>query len=129
MYNDLKILYWWLGLKKDRFKFVEHFITSQLIKVEHKRLLGELQLLQLLEWKWEEITINFVIGLSRTVSRQDIAIWVIVDRFSKVAHFFLISIPYSMDKLAVLYIKEIVSLHRVPVSIVSYREARFTSRC
>ena len=70
---------------------------------------------------------DFVVGLMRTVSRQD-AIWVIVDRFSKVAHFIPISMTYSMDKLAALYIKEIVRLHGVPVSIVSYRDTIFTFR-
>ena len=70
---------------------------------------------------------EFVLGLPRTVSRQD-AIWVIVDRFSKVAHFILISMTCSMTKLAALYIKKIVRLHGVPISIVSDRDARFTSR-
>ena len=70
---------------------------------------------------------DFVVGLPRTVSHQD-TIWIIVDRFSKVAHFNSISMTYSMDKLAALYIKEIARLHGVPVSIVSYRDARFTSR-
>ena len=67
---------------------------------------------------------NFVVGLSRTVSRQDV-IWVIADRFSKVAHFIPISMTYFMDKLAALYIKEIVRLHGVPVSIVSDRDVRY----
>ena len=67
---------------------------------------------------------DFVVGLPRIVSRQD-AIWVIVDKFSKVSHFILISMTYSMDKLAALYIKEIVRLHGVLVFIVSYRYARF----
>ena len=70
---------------------------------------------------------DFVVGLPRTVFRQD-AIWVIVDRFSKVSHFILISMTYSMDKLAALYIKEIVRLYGVPVSIISYKDARFISR-
>ena len=67
---------------------------------------------------------DFVFGLPRTVSRQD-AIWAIVDRFSKVTHFIPISMTYSIDKLVVLYIKETIRLHGVPVS---ERHARFTSR-
>ena len=70
---------------------------------------------------------DFVVGLPKIVSSQD-AIWVIVDRFSKVAHFIMISMTYSMNELAALYIKEIGRLHGVPVSIVSDRDARFTSR-
>ena len=78
MYNDLKSLYWWPGMKNDIFWFVERYLTYQQIKVEHKRPTGELQPLPLPEWKWEEITMNFVVGLRKTVSRQD-AVWVITD--------------------------------------------------
>ena len=70
---------------------------------------------------------DFVVGLPKTLSRQD-AVWVIVDRHTKVAHFIPISMTYSMDKLAALYIKEIVSLHGIPVAIISDRDARFTSK-
>ena len=114
-------------MKKDIFKFVECCLTCQQIKAKHKRLPRELQPLQLPDWKWEKITMNFVVGLPKTVPRQD-ALWVIVDRFTKVAHFIPISMTYFMDKLATLYIKKIVRLHRVPVSIVLDRDARFTSR-
>ena len=71
MYNHFKILYWWPGMKNDIFKFVECCLTYQQIKAEHKRLPGELQPLQLPEWKWEEIVMDFVVGLPRTVSCQD----------------------------------------------------------
>ena len=70
---------------------------------------------------------NFVVRLPRIISHQDAA-WVIVDRLSKVAHFIPISMTYSMDKLATLYIKEIVRLHGMSISIVSDKDARFTSR-
>ena len=70
---------------------------------------------------------DFVVGLPRIVSRQD-AIWVIIDRFIKVVHFIPISMIYSMNKVDALYIKEIARLHEVPVSIVSDRDFRFTSR-
>ena len=70
---------------------------------------------------------DFVVRLPRTVSHQD-AVWVIVDRFSKVAHFIPISMTYSMDKLAALYIKNIVRLHGISVSTILDRDARFTTR-
>ena len=114
-------------MKKDIFKFVEHYLTCQQIKAEHKRPAGELQPLPLPEWKWEDIAMDFVVGLPKTVSRQD-AVWVIVDRHTKVAHFIPISMTYSMDKLAALYIKEIVRLHGIPIAIISDRDARFTSK-
>ncbi|KAE8721419.1 Detected protein of unknown function [Hibiscus syriacus] len=79
------------------------------------------------EWKWERITMDFVTGLPLTPSKKD-SIWVIVDRLTKSAHFIPIRVNYSLDKLAKLYISEIVRLHGVPLSIISDRDPRFTSR-
>ncbi len=70
---------------------------------------------------------DFVIGLSRTQKSHD-AVWVIVNKLTKFAHFFLVRMDYSLERLAKLYIDKIVRLHRVPVSIVSNRNPRFTSR-
>ena len=70
---------------------------------------------------------NFVTGLPRT-QRQHDAIWVIVDRLTKPAHFLPVNVEDSLEKLAKLYVDEIVRLHRIPVSIVSDRDPRFTSR-
>jgi hypothetical protein len=70
---------------------------------------------------------DFVVGLPRTPSGQD-AIWVIVDRLTKSAHFLPIKITDSMERLTDLYVQEIVRLHGVPISIVSDRDPRFTSR-
>ena len=70
---------------------------------------------------------DFVTGLPRT-QRQHDAIWVIVDRLTKSAHFLPINVEDSLEKLAKLYVDEIVRLHGVPVSIVSDRDPRFTSR-
>ncbi|KAL4199083.1 hypothetical protein AMTRI_Chr03g49450 [Amborella trichopoda] len=70
---------------------------------------------------------DFVFSLPRTSSGHD-SIWVIVDRLAKAAHFLPIRMTYTLDRLAQLYIKEIVRLHGVPVSIVSDRDTRFTSK-
>ena len=75
----------------------------------------------------ESISMDFVTGLPRTVSGY-YAIWVIVDRLTKSAHFLPINIRFSLEKLAQLYIKEIIRLHGVPSSIISYTDPRFTSR-
>ncbi|XP_049392624.1 uncharacterized protein LOC125857001 [Solanum stenotomum] len=79
------------------------------------------------EWKWERITMDFVSGLPRTQRNHD-AIWVIVDRLTKSAHFLAITMGYSLERLAELYINEIVRLHGIPVSIISDPDPRFTSR-
>ena len=70
---------------------------------------------------------DFVSGLPLTPSKKD-AIWVIVDRLTKSTHFIPIRTDFSLDKLAELYISQIVRLHGVPISIVSDRDPRFTSR-
>ncbi|GKA60682.1 reverse transcriptase domain-containing protein [Tanacetum coccineum] len=78
------------------------------------------------EWKWESITMHFITKFPRTRNGHD-AIWVVVDRLTIPAHFLAIREDYSMEKLARLYIYEIVALHGVSVSIISDRDARFTS--
>ena len=70
---------------------------------------------------------DFVLRLPRTQAGFNV-IWVIVDRLTKSAHFLLVRTKFSLDRLAELYINEIVRLHGIPVSIVSDRDLRFTSR-
>ena len=70
---------------------------------------------------------DFVSGLPLTQKKHD-SVWVIIDRLTKSAHFIPVTIDYSMDQLAEIYVDEIVRLHRVPLSIVSDRDLRFTSR-
>ena len=70
---------------------------------------------------------DFVTGLPRTQKSHD-AIWVIVDRLTKSAHFLAMNIKDSLPKLAKLYIEEIVRLHGVPANIVSDRNPQFVSR-
>jgi hypothetical protein len=83
--------------------------------------------LKIPQWKWEEISMDFIVGLPTTKSGYD-SIWVIVDRFSKVAHFIPVKTTYKGVQLAELYIARIVCLHRVPKKIVSDRGTEFTSR-
>ena len=70
---------------------------------------------------------DFVVGLPMTRRKYD-SVWVMVDRLTKSAHFLLVRTDYSLDKLAELYIREIVWLHGIPISIISYRDPRITSR-
>jgi hypothetical protein len=81
--------------------------------------------LQVAEWKWEEIAMNFIMGLPRTQSGYD-SIWVIMDRLTKVAHFIPVETTYSRLQLTELYMSRIVCLHGVPKKIVSDRGTQFT---
>lgn len=127
MYKDLRDLNWWPGMKKSVTRYVAQCDTCQRIKAEHQKLTGKLQPLEIPEWKWEHVTMDFVIRLQKMPTRKD-AIWVIVDRLTKSAHFFPMKVGQPISKLAQLYIKEIVRLHGTLVSIVSNKDPRFTSR-
>nr|GEV66968.1 putative reverse transcriptase domain-containing protein [Tanacetum cinerariifolium] len=98
MYQDLKKLYWWSNMKAD--------IATH---------------------KWEKITMDFVLGFPRTPCGYD-SIWVIIDRLTKSTHFLLMKKTDSIEKLAQLYLKEIVCRHGVLVSIILDRDSLFTSR-
>ncbi|GJV45105.1 putative nucleotidyltransferase, ribonuclease H [Tanacetum coccineum] len=75
MYRDLKQYFWWNGMKQDVATFVSKCMTCQQVKIEHQRASGLLQPLEILMWKWDEISMDFVTGLP--------AIWVVVDRLTK----------------------------------------------
>ena len=113
-------------MKRDIAEYVARCLVYQQVKVEHQKPAGLLQPLPIPTWKWEHVTIDFVMGLPRTRRGHD-AIWVIVDRLTKSAHFLAMRATDTLSQLANLYIREIVRLHGVPVSIVSDRDARFTS--
>jgi hypothetical protein len=81
---------------------------------------GPLQSLPILTWKWEDISMDFIVGLPRTTKGYD-SIWVIVDRLTKIAHFLLVKTDHPATVYAQLYIAHILSLHGVPKTIVPDR--------
>ena len=127
MYHDLRRQYYWSGMKRHVGDFVRRCLTCQQVKAEHQRPAGLLQPLEIAEWKWEHITMDFVTHLPRTSRKHD-AIWVIVDRLTKSAHFLAVRMTFTLEELCRFYIREIVRLHGVPVSIVSDRDPRFTAQ-
>ena len=127
MYHTLREHYWWRGMKKAIAEFVSRCLICQQVKVEHQRPAGLLQFLPIPQWKWEKIMMDFVVELLRCQSGYD-AIWVIVDRLTKSTHFLPMKNSESVEKLAELYVKEIVRLHGTPVSMVSDRDPQFTSQ-
>ncbi|KAJ4964701.1 hypothetical protein NE237_016550 [Protea cynaroides] len=126
IYHDLKKLYWWRGMKADVAKFVSQCLNCQKVKAERQRSTGLLQPLLEPAWKWDCITMDFVIGLPLTPRVVD-TVWVIVDCLTKIARFIPIRPQYTLERLAKLYVDNIVRLHGVPESIVSNRDPRFTS--
>ena len=126
IYRDLKKHFWWPRMKRDMVGYVAKRLTCQQVKAKHQRPGGMLQPLEIPEWKWEEITMDFVSGLLRSSEGYD-SIWVIVDWMTKSANFLPVKTTDLVKKLAKLYLKEIIRLQVVPVSIVSDWDARFTS--
>ncbi|GJT69336.1 putative nucleotidyltransferase, ribonuclease H [Tanacetum coccineum] len=127
MYQDLKKLYWWPNIKAIIAEYVGKCLTCSRVKAECQKPSSLLVQPEIPMWKWERITMDFVTKLPKTSNGHDI-IWVIVDRLTKSAHFIPTRETDSMETLTKLYIKEIVSRHGVPISIISDRDSHFTSR-
>jgi hypothetical protein len=127
MYRDLNEYYWWPNMKRELAEFMSSCGICQQVKIEHQRPAEELQSISIPECKWEDISMDFMTGLPRGKKGND-AIWVVVDRLTKSALFFPIKMTDLVDKLAKLYVDEVIRLHAVPISIISNRDPRFTSR-
>jgi hypothetical protein len=126
MYQYLKLSYWWYEMKHDIAEYVALCDTYQRVKEEHRRPAGLLQPLKVPKWKWEEIGMDFIVGLPRTKKGYD-SIWVIMDRLTKVTHFIPVKTTYTRPQLVELYIAQIICLHGVPKKIVFDRGTQFTS--
>ncbi|GJW47818.1 putative reverse transcriptase domain-containing protein [Tanacetum coccineum] len=126
MYQDLKKLYWWPNMKAEIATYVSKCLTCAKVKAEYQKPSGLLVQPVIPVWKWENITIDFITKLPKTLTGQD-TIWVIVDRLTKSSHFLPMKENDSTEKLTRQYLKEVVSKLGVPVLIISDRDGRFTS--
>ncbi|WVZ84528.1 LOW QUALITY PROTEIN: hypothetical protein U9M48_031554, partial [Paspalum notatum var. saurae] len=115
MYQDLKQKFWWTHMKREIAKFVVTYAKEYHLKPTVPA------------WKWEDIHMDFIVGLPRTQKGYD-SIWVIIDRFTKSAHFIPVKTTYRSKQYAEIYISQIVSLHGVPLTITSDRGSLFVSR-
>jgi hypothetical protein len=94
MYHDLRQQFWWTRMKRETTRYVSECDTCRKVKTDYMKSGGLLQLLSIPEWKWEDISMNFIMGLPMMARKFD-SIWVIVDRLSKSAHFILFT-PITM---------------------------------
>ena len=92
-------------MKRDIIEFVSRCLVCQQVKAEYQRPSGTLQPLPIPEWKWEHITMDFVVSLHCTHTGYD-AIWVIVDQLTKLAHFLTIRNNFSLNRLVELYVND-----------------------
>nr|GEZ50173.1 putative reverse transcriptase domain-containing protein [Tanacetum cinerariifolium] len=101
MYQDMKKPYWWPNMKADIATYVSKCLTCAKVEAEHQKPSGLLVQPKIPKWKWDNITVDFVTKLPKETN--------------------------PMDKLARIYLKEVVTRHRIPVLIISDRDLRFTS--
>jgi transposase InsO family protein len=127
MYKDLKTRYWWKDMRRDIAHYMACCDTCSRVKIEHQKPAGLLKPLEIPVWKWEDISMDFVVGLPRTPKGND-SVWVIVDRLTKVAHFVPVKTQHRTERLAELYVEHILRLHRAPRSIVSDRGPQFVAK-
>jgi hypothetical protein len=121
MYQDLKQHYWWTKMKIEIARYVARYDNCRRAKTVHMKTAGPLQSLPTPTWKWEDISMDFIVGLPKAVKGFD-SIWVIIDRLTKVAHFLPVKTYYPVITYAQIYIARILSLYGIPKTIVSYRE-------
>ncbi|GKC78453.1 putative reverse transcriptase domain-containing protein [Tanacetum coccineum] len=126
MYQDMKKLYWWPNMKANIATYVSKCLTCAKVKAEHQRPSGLLVQPKIPEWKWDNITMDFVTKLPKSSQGYDI-IWVIVDRLTKFAIFVPMRETDPMDKLTRIYLKEVVTRHKIPVSIICDHDPRLAS--
>ncbi|GJT58151.1 putative reverse transcriptase domain-containing protein [Tanacetum coccineum] len=126
MYQDMKKLYWWPNMKANIATYVSKCLTCAKVKAEHQRPSGLLVQPDIPQWKWDNITMDFVTKLPKSSQGYD-TIWVIVDRLTKSAIFVPMRETDPMDKLARMYLKEVVTRHGIPLSIICDRDPRFAS--
>jgi hypothetical protein len=126
MYQDLKKNFWWTRMKREIAKYVSECNTCQRIKVDHLRPAKNLQPLSIPEWKWENICMDFIMGLPSTSCGYN-SIWVIVDRLTKSAHFIPVATTYKVRQYAELYTSHIVRYHGILKTIISDRGSIFVA--
>ncbi|GJW28265.1 putative reverse transcriptase domain-containing protein [Tanacetum coccineum] len=121
MYQDIKKLYWWPNMKADIATYVSKCLTCAKVKTEHQRPSGLLVQPDIPQWKWDNITMDFVTKLPKSSQGYN-TIWVIVDRLTKSTIFVPMRETGLMDKLARMYLKEVVT--RIPFNTSYTNQSR-----
>jgi hypothetical protein len=114
-------------MKNEIAHYVARCDTCRRVKAIHIKTAGPLQSLPILSWQWEDISMDFIVGLPRTAKGFD-SIWVTIDRLTKIAHFLPVKTSYLVLTYAQIYIARILSLHGIPKTIVSDRGPQFVSK-
>jgi hypothetical protein len=101
--------------------------TCRKVKADYMKLGGLLQPLSVPDWKWDDISMDFIVGLPLT-ARKFNSIWLIVYRLTKSAHFIPVNTNYNVQKYAEIYVAHVLCLHGVLKTIISDRGSQFIAR-
>ena len=126
LHADLRRLYHWPGMRVQIADIVARCLECQRVKAEHRHPGGLLQPHEISEWKWDVISMDFIVGLPLSSHRHD-AILVTVDTLTKVAHFSPVRTTFTARNIAQVFLRDIVRLHGIPHKIISDRDSLFTS--
>jgi hypothetical protein len=121
----VKKQYYWTGMKKKVVDFIIQCLKCQKVKVEYKHPAGFLQKFPIIEWKWEVITMDFIIEFPRNVKQHD-SIMVVVDKLTQVANFIPVKLVHKEANIDDIFMREVARLHGIPKIIVSDRDSNFT---
>jgi hypothetical protein len=120
MYRDLRQQFWWTRMKHEAARYVFECDTCWKVKADYMKPGGLLQLHSVPEWKWDDVSMDFIVGLPMTAHKFD-SIWVIMNRFSKSAHFILVHTGYDARRYVEIYIAHVLYLHGVSKTIIFNR--------
>jgi hypothetical protein len=118
MYHDLRQQFWWMRMKRETARYVSECDTCRKVKADYMKPGGLLQSLSIPEWKWNDISMDFIVGLPMMTRKFD-SIWVIMDQLSKSAYFIPVNTKYRVEKYAEIYIAHVLCLHEVLKMIIS----------
>jgi hypothetical protein len=127
MYHDLRQQFWWTRMKQETARYVSECDTCRKVKADYMKSGGLLQPLSVPDWKWDDISMDFIVDLS-LIARKFNSIWVIVDQLTKSAHFIPMNTNYNVQKYAEIYVARVLCLHGVPRTIISDRGSQFVAR-
>jgi hypothetical protein len=118
MYHDLRQQFWWIKMKHETTRYVSECDTCRKVKADDMKPRGLLQPLSIPDWKWDDISMDFIMGLPLTARKYNL-IWVIVNRLTKSAHFIPVNTNYNVQKYDEIYIARVLCLHGVLKMIIS----------
>jgi hypothetical protein len=124
----VKKQYFWPGMKKEVADFIAICLECQKFKAEHKHPAGLLQPFPILEWKWEVVTIYFIIAKFLRTSKQHGSIMVVVDKLTKATHFVPVKSAHKETNIVEIYMCKVSKLHDVPKTILFDTNSKFTSK-